>query len=314
VIETWLSPLSVPLALGVAMIAAQRKHWTRQSLFIAAGIAVAAGGFALAGTALVVVGAAAVLGMALVARSQTQQPDEKLAVGLVLLAAWWCGLLAATPCYWPYPRLVLPWQLASCLGAALLFDRLADSLASASEWNWRVSVLSLAATIIVGMASVSGWLLRPPHEKHFGNQDRRGVVALVERMQAELSRAEATSGRESLRVIYVYGEPALLFQLRACGEPLAMPIQSIPTEPATKGTRALPTYLVVGPHTVGDPSFQEEWTTLGHQWMKLGSYSFRLSHMVALDLADPRKQNPSATPGTGQAGLYRFTASSTGPR
>jgi dolichyl-phosphate-mannose-protein mannosyltransferase len=313
VIESWLSPLSVPLALGVAMIAAGNMDSSRQSLLTAAGFAVVAGGLALAGTTLVVAGAAAVLGMALVARCQTREPDEKQAVGLVLLAVWWCGLLAVTPYYWPYPRLVLPWQLASWIGAALLFDQFAQALASATETNWRASSLSVAAAIAIGIAAFCGWLLRPRHEALYSGTDRRGLVALVEQVQTEIERDEAMRGGGSPRVIYVYGEPALLFQCCAHGRAVVAPIQTLPTKPALKETRALPTYLVVGPHTIGNPSFQKEWAGLGHQWEEVATYSFCLSHIVALDLTDPRKQGPSASPGMGQASLYRFTGSGTVP-
>ncbi len=40
----------------------------------------------------------------------TRQPE------FWLIASWWCGLSLAIPLYHPYPRLLVPWVLASCLG------------------------------------------------------------------------------------------------------------------------------------------------------------------------------------------------------
>src|SRR5207247_1665296 len=54
-------------------------------------------------------------------------------VGAALLTAWWCGLFAATPCYRPYPRLLLPWLLAAWLGAAIVLDEFVSLLAASQQ-------------------------------------------------------------------------------------------------------------------------------------------------------------------------------------
>jgi hypothetical protein len=110
------------------------------------------------------------------------------------------------------------------------------------------------------------------------------------------------------RVIYVYGEPAAFFQLKAAGEPLVVPIQSIPTEPVLDGGQPIATYLVLGPHSLGEPDFQGSWHTRQKPpWNLVGSYEYEPSPIVYLDLYDPRQHAPDEfTPN--QVKLYRLSS------
>src|SRR5205814_1619871 len=45
--------------------------------------------------------------------------DQRQWIGLALLGVWWGAMLVATPLYFPYLRLALPYMLAAWLAAAL---------------------------------------------------------------------------------------------------------------------------------------------------------------------------------------------------
>jgi dolichyl-phosphate-mannose-protein mannosyltransferase len=128
--------------------------------------------------------------------------------------------------------------------------------------------------------------------------DRRGLM----RVAGEIRGAAS----EQPRVIYVYGEPALFFQLRAAGEELAVPIQDVPQTAAALDGQSAATFLVAGPHAQRDSQFQEQLKKGTDRWRLVQSYDYAPSSLVWLDLHDPRQ------PASHQAGsenafrLYRF--------
>jgi hypothetical protein len=89
--------------------------------------------------------------------------------------------------------------------------------------------------------------------------------------------------------MYVYGEPALLFQLRAAGEELVAPVQDIPTQSASMDGRLIATLLMVGGHARTDPQFIRRWADTKNQWQLLQSFDYTPSAVVWLDLHDPRR-------------------------
>src|SRR5687767_4160118 len=196
-------------------------------------------------TSFLITGVAAIVGIAwsLVSNWRGRRPDpagERQVVAACLLAAWWAGLLVATPCYWPYPRLVLPWMLASWLGASLCWEQALlrmnreRNLAGAPWWLGLSGIaLMLAAVGLFGWP----WLGSGVESAIWDRPSYPRIAAAIR---------ETHPGGE--RAIYTCGEPALLFQLRAAGEPLVAPVREIPDEPVTIGDRAIPTLLILGPH------------------------------------------------------------------
>ncbi len=307
-IEGWLSPLGLSAALAVAYLAGSRVEWSRTSALLAVGSALAAGVLAGLGSTFVFVTSAGALGIVLLYRCQFKQPDDRRAVGLALVAAWWFGLAIATPCYWPYPRLVLPWLMASWIGTAMLCDRFVTALgqpftSAASSWRGIA-----AASIVLVLAAVGGLIARPVGGAISGRYDRRGMVQVAAQMQADLGLADAPGEASSPQVIYVYGEPALLFQLRACDLPLVVPVQAIPMHAADDGRRSVPTYLAFGPHALGDREFQKAWNVAKEHWQQIGVYDLPLSHIVWLDLMDPHSARPFQGPNVSRVQLYRLQA------
>jgi 4-amino-4-deoxy-L-arabinose transferase-like glycosyltransferase len=289
VIEGWLSPLGLPAALAVAWIAGL-KEWSSTTALFALGAALAAWALAWLGSAFAFVTVAGALGIAVLYGRQWKLADDRQAVGLALVAAWWCGLAFATPCYWPYPRLVLPWLLASWVGTGVLCDRFLSVLgkpgaSAANRW-----LVAAAAPLVLIASAVGGWIARPPSGAITRNSDRRGLLPVVAQMQSELAPAAGSHGASAPRVFYVLGEPAILFQLRAAGEPLVIPVQSAPTAAALDGNQPIATYLILGPHSLGQPEFQGDWHTRHNPpWELLAVFHYEPSNLVQLDLHDPRQ-------------------------
>ncbi|MEX2174045.1 MAG: glycosyltransferase family 39 protein [Pirellulaceae bacterium] len=319
ILESGLSPFAMGVSLVVAdMLFSLRAERgllpvSRRTTTLVIGTLVL-GSIVLAaiGTSFLVLTAAAAVGLSirtiLLARSQPQDDEARRAIfGVSLVAAWWLGLLVATPCYWPYPRLVAPWLLASWLGAALCWDqvlrawadpRRADALRTGVRQRL---VLLGGVWLAMIVAAIIGWTQRPPAETISPWTDRQGLQRVAVGIQKEL-------GPES-RAVYIYGEPALFFQLSAAGEVATAPVQSIPQEPTRQGTRVVPTYLAIGPHAWVDSAFRRDWAARQLDWKLVGSYSLRLSPLVSLDLYDPRSQAFAADAQGSTVRLYRLLGS-----
>ena len=221
------------------------------------------------------------------------------AVGLLLIATWWGAMLIATPLYTPYARLALPLIVASWLGAALnvagmfgpIFE---ESSESQGGWGWGC----LIVFGMFGLAAIHGSLA--PHEDHWNRlSSRRGLVEIAQLVRL----TERDSGQP--RVIYVYGEPAMYFQLRAAGEQNVSPVQLVPSEPATLQGRPIPTFFIAGPHANRDPQFQEQWADMKENWQLVHEYDYQPSDVVWLDLNHPQK-SPKETAALDRVRLYRW--------
>jgi dolichyl-phosphate-mannose-protein mannosyltransferase len=212
---------------------------------------------------------------------------RRITVGGSLLAVWFGGLFFVTPLYTPYPRLMLPWLLATAVAAGWAAASLADVSGAHEEFRrsrWR-RVTLLGAVAIAGIVIA---FLKPGCAKwDIGTwqciSDRRGVETIAERIH------EGTAGQQP-RLFYIYGEPAMFFQLRAAGEELVAPIADVPTQQATIDGRPMKTCLIAGPHAEHDPNFHEQWAAMSKNWRLVRTYEYQPSPIVRLDLEDPRKQ------------------------
>ncbi|HEX5104434.1 MAG TPA: glycosyltransferase family 39 protein [Pirellulaceae bacterium] len=286
VMEGPLSAAALGIAAVALWIAASNGH--RPAMPWMAGLAAAiAMALALRFTSFVVLGLLGGAGLAwslIVAWSARTSGtvNVRSAVGTCLVAAWWLGLLVATPCYWPYPRLVLPWLMASWLGGAL-FCQQCVQLANRSQKTPATQPWSGLAIVVAGLAGIMllGSSLSPALQA-----PSRPDAASYQRIAAEI---HAGSGLPEIRAIYTCGEPALLFQLRAAGEPLVAPSRDIPHEAVTIDGAAIATLLILGPHARGDLPCQQQWAERKNRWELIASYDYMPRHIVRLDLYDPRQ-------------------------
>jgi dolichyl-phosphate-mannose-protein mannosyltransferase len=234
-------------------------------------------------------GAAIVAAVALAVMTpagQTEQGDARSLrqkFGVALMGAWWLGLLIATPCYWPYPRLLLPWLLATWLAAAIVFDLLLRQ-----RRERLISGLVSALAIAAALAGL-GWLWASRSDATAG--DRRALLSIAAKLRSDLDTVApppATATSPPTRALYVFGEPAMYFQLAAAGEPIVTPAREIALTNVTLEGKSLPTFLVAGPHADRDPKFREQLAAAGNRWRHVQTYPYAPSGLVWLDLHDPR--------------------------
>ncbi|MGC1276039.1 MAG: glycosyltransferase family 39 protein [Planctomycetaceae bacterium] len=164
---------------------------------------------------LVVVGVATVLLVPL--RSPEAPAVEKVhsqrRLAAWLIAAWFCGLLATTPFYHPYPRLAIPWLLAALLGVSVW---LAESkFSTAAAWTNRRSELFPAVMLVLPLTVAAAIL----HERPWwtfgwtvpGWQARTDVAAAGRRFANAVRHDARNSERPVL--VDVHAQPALFYYL-----------------------------------------------------------------------------------------------------
>jgi dolichyl-phosphate-mannose-protein mannosyltransferase len=211
------------------------------------------------------------------------QVQPRRAVGIALVAVWWFGLFVATPFYWAYPRLLLPWLLATWLLAGLWLGWL--QLARGP----RPAAGVIGVLLACGALGGTGWLWTA--RASVGGDERRSLVSIARKLRGDLDAASApprSATSPPTRAVYVLGEPAILFQLAAAGERIVAPAQQITGTSAALEGKLLPTFLVAGPHADRDPQIREQLAA-GGRWKLVQSYEYAPSKLVWLDLHDPRK-------------------------
>jgi hypothetical protein len=107
------------------------------------------------------------------------------------------------------------------------------------------------------------------------------------------------------RAVYVYGEPAIFFQLCTTGEGIVVPSKEIPPT-ATFFDVPIPTYLVIGPHTRRNPQFQQHWAAAKEHWQLVQAHEYQPSSIVWLDLHDPRLPVPPNAAELNRIEVYRL--------
>lgn len=299
--------------------------WFGWPLF-AVALGVVASWFAGGLLSLAVLSAAGLLMMLtrLVHESPSRMNSATAAVGLSLLAAWWGGMLVATPCYWPYPRLLVPWLAVAWLGTAAF-------VAELTEWFFAAPgakpTAPAARRLMNALCGVSGFAMlaaiglaqfcRPAAELQTSlARNRLAIKHAATYMRADLDswRApdESPGSAAAPRVVYVLGEPALFFQLSAAGESLVRPVQEIVTTPAALHGRPLPTFLAIGPHAERDPAFTMSWAAAEKQLSLVAVYRFKPSPIVWLDSHDPRRRLNAALQTESEIRLYQIRPGATG--
>ncbi|HEY2414313.1 MAG TPA: glycosyltransferase family 39 protein [Pirellulaceae bacterium] len=222
---------------------------------------------------------------------------DRFTVGLALLAAWWLGMFIMTPCYTAYARLALPFTLAAYLAAPLFtMSRSPSTDAGINAPTWSLW-LPVAARVVL-VATCAGLTMFIPRTEPEFSRDRRGLFDIAREIHQ-------TAALKTPRVVYVYGEPALFFQLHASGEEIIAPVQDIPITPAIIDGKPAPTFFIAGPNTQHDADFQRNWAVAGQKWKLIREYEYFPSPLVWLDLHDPRRKDTAAT--NDSVSLYELT-------
>lgn len=199
-----------------------------------------------------------------------------------ILAAWFVGLFLATPLYYPYPRLTIPWTISAWLGTAALAgwieQRGTNSLfrfLSDSEKERFSFIPEISVSIILVIAfclmpwSVAAW------------QPRNGLATISQNVLSDI-RADNDAG-SSDSILYIYAEPGLFFNLNAQGHSLTGPVadfQFLNTLPP-----GVPVYLLTGPHAASDADFQKKFDQVRDRFDLEKSYDYSPSLLVRLNQA-----------------------------
>ncbi len=87
-------------------------------------------------------------------------------------------------------------------------------------------------------------------------------------------------------MIYTYGDPALMFQLRLAGVRWVKPLKDLtvasPNAPATR----LPSFVIFGPQSRRTTAFAEQFAAAKDRLDLVGSYTYHPSDLVVLDGSD----------------------------
>ncbi|MDB5345438.1 MAG: phospholipid carrier-dependent glycosyltransferase [Schlesneria sp.] len=160
------------------------------------------------------------------------------------LLAWICGLTVATPCYHPYPRLVMPWMLAAWLGAGFIVQcainsRLIFALKSVrndQQWTPQWVEASIAIWLVVAI------MTRCQLGTSCAWEDHTTVARQSTEFANEMRQITMSAGFPGDEAIaYVYAAPEIVFNLRANGIPLAVPTNDAD---AGRSPQPRPTFLV----------------------------------------------------------------------
>jgi 4-amino-4-deoxy-L-arabinose transferase-like glycosyltransferase len=208
-----------------------------------------------------------------------------------LLAAWFVGLSLTTPLYTPYPRLTLPWLAACCLGTGLLVGRIfgrdepvpwrGGTDAAISNDHQPVGVV---VVVLVALACLAPFALR---RNVPGWERRTGVAEAVPELNEAIQKSLPDTARADLDsfVVYTYGEPATLFQLRLAGIRWVRAVQdlnfALPEAPPPNH----PSFLIVGPRARLTPGFADLFAARKERLRFVQLVPYERSRLVALDEA-----------------------------
>ncbi len=219
-------------------------------------------------------------------------------LGHWLLLAWFCSLLVVTPLYHPYFRLTLPWLLAAMLGLGLAFQlawNSTSSVPSAVMLNQRsarhakrnVIALVIMAALVGGRPVWSGRFRMEP----LPIADHTFYSAMTRQIATAINDGSTAADGPVPATVYVYGEPALLFQLRINGLTTVGPIGTLKFMETQYSRQDAKVYLAVGPHAKSDPAFLERFKQASSQLKQVGSWPIHLGALVALDRPDCEPHN-----------------------
>lgn len=212
-------------------------------------------------------------------------------LGYWCLLVWFGGLLFATPLYLPYLRLTLPWELATFLGLGLAYQQYWNSLCPGDtgqpeELAFRRSRHRQTFCLIVMCVLVSGmpllaarlrWALIPA-------VDQRGFADAGRLIAAKINQAASNGDHAATpTLVYVYAEPALLFQLKTAGLAQVAPIGSLQFTRTQFSRPDQKIYLAFGVHATSDPHFIEQFNVVRGQLKPVGTWPWQLGPLVALD-------------------------------
>jgi 4-amino-4-deoxy-L-arabinose transferase-like glycosyltransferase len=270
-----------------------------------------------------------VVGAALSHGDSTSIADSGNRLAVWMTAAWYWGLLAAVPLYYPYPRLSLPllvicWP-GTAAGMLIFMDRTYSQrcktepgeAAARSSAGFNRKIAGLAVAAIVGVfvagywqASTYGRPFLPP--RFVAWEDRGGVARstgqILRATQIDLESALPSGDPDLDAVIYVYADPAAFYHLAADAAERAPRVLVHPagnlgmTAPGATRRPVSGVYLVTGPRAHRDETTIE---AVGDRLELIGRYPYPASDLVLLDEFPPEAMQEKPAMRDEELRLYR---------
>lgn len=220
-----------------------------------------------------------------------------------LLAAWYGGLTVSTPFYHPYPRLVFPWLFAIWLGLGLgqeLWKQrsLSKGLAAPAKLPWAPSRLEWCLVVLLALNAAGRSASGTAHAW----QDRSSLENVSDKITKIIREQAHTQGPViDALIVYVWGEPGMVYGLRANGAANVMPVTSL----SFVGDRQpVPVYCVFGKQAHDSPVFPEQKRIIDRCQL-IEAFPIHPSHLVVMDERNPADFDQSEN-STSKIWLYRI--------
>lgn len=313
-LEGALSFLSVILVLLVCCLFARcsRQRCTWNMLIGNWSVAISLLIGSLVGIAIGINGALAIVaagGIVCVLSSQYsggELPSKSKTLAGWLLTLWFIGLLVMIPLYTPYPRLTLPWLMACWLGCGAavtacvqrvgslcgntnrthepdIQDAFHHAIAPKRIPLWLRIVVAVCLVKSLFFWTSDAWSRGVP-----GWNARTSLVEPAARLIDDVCRKVGIVRTDNLDqiVIYIYGDPALMFQLRLAGVRWVRPLKSLAVAGPDAPAPRLTSFVVVGPQARRTTGFTDQFEIAKERLELIGSYHYRPSDLVVLDGAE----------------------------
>ena len=222
--------------------------------------------------------------------------ESPLMLADCLVIAWFGGMTVATPFYYPYPRLVLPWLCSTWICLGVIVQRWSTrSTVPATNPGERLPhrVLTFLATGLIAIT-----VIRLACGSAHAWNDRTSAQSISEKFAASVKRETAQSGfPETEAIVYVIGEPAIMFGMKAEGLPAVGPVQGLGfmQQPIVR-----PTFVAFPPRD--SAMSREDREELGSwRFERVDGVPSHPSHLVILD--DP---GFGGSVGTNETKLFRL--------
>jgi dolichyl-phosphate-mannose-protein mannosyltransferase len=214
-------------------------------------------------------------------------PQSHFRRPLCLVAAWFAGLTFATPFYYPYPRLALPWLCSTWICIGMAFEMWLNRSNRSDETNLlsfkpgrfcvAMSALLLMSVMRMMTGSAHAW------------SDRTNVESISTKFAAAIKKETAILGfPEDEAVVYVPGDPALFFGLKGAGLSAVGPVQGLGfmQRPSLRPT------FVAFPWRKSAMSEDDRDLLFSMRFERVDGSEERPSHMILFDeLLVPHKQS-----------------------
>lgn len=177
--------------------------------------------------------------------------------------------------------------VSTMLGAAVLssffqFNENSELEFVSKSDLFRTSLFADRGSIVVAADDIANACVRDA-----ANGDNP-VDSEMQRAAAQQSGSLSPDHRNRIKmIVYVYGEPALLFHLNQTGV-IAAPVSHLNLRDPGDQSPAIPTFVVFGPNAKRTPGFWEELMQRSPPLRRVTTIQYTPSHVSLLDLFDPK--------------------------